>query len=58
MRVTDDGRGLQHVARRSGIGGHGLVGMRERARLAGGRIDVRSEHGIGTTVELRLRGAA
>jgi two-component system sensor histidine kinase UhpB len=56
VRVHDDGRGLQTGERNASIG-HGLVGMRERARLAGGRVDVRSEQGHGTTVELRLRGA-
>jgi two-component system, NarL family, sensor histidine kinase UhpB len=58
VRVHDDGRGLHQRVHRPSPGGHGLVGMRERARLAGGRIDVRSENGGGTTVELRLGGAA
>jgi signal transduction histidine kinase len=30
--------------------GHGLINMRTRARRFGGRLDVRSEHGHGTTV--------
>lgn len=50
VRVCDDGRGF--TDRRDG--GLGLDGMRERARLVGGRLDVRSRPGAGTTVELRL----
>jgi two-component system sensor histidine kinase UhpB len=50
VRVVDDGVGF------SGMPGDGLglVGMRERARLAGGRLDVQSAPGRGTVVELRL----
>jgi two-component system sensor histidine kinase UhpB len=50
VRIEDDGRGFARL----GAGGHGLTGMRERARLAGGRVDVHSAHGQGTIVELRL----
>jgi two-component system sensor histidine kinase UhpB len=50
VRVTDDGCGF------TGAGGDGigLVGMRERARLARGRLQVTSAQGRGTVVELRL----
>ena len=34
--------------------GLGLSGMAERARLAGGELDVRSAPGGGTTVSLRI----
>jgi signal transduction histidine kinase len=41
--------------RRNGPGaGLGLSGMAERARLAGGELDVRSAPGGGTTVTLRI----
>ena len=50
VRVTDEGRGFD-LRRTSG---HGLPGMRERALLAGGRLDVRSSPGSGTVVELEL----
>ncbi len=50
-RVQDDGRGFTAQPAGTGIG---LTGMRERALLAGGSLDVRSEPGRGTTVELRL----
>lgn len=50
VRISDDGRGFTAA----GGDGLGLVGMRERARLAGGRLDIHSVHGRGTVVELRL----
>lgn len=51
--VRDDGTGFTPAADGSGPPGHfGLVGMRERAVLAGARLDLRSAPGAGTTVEL------
>ncbi len=50
VRVIDDGRGIDVNA----SSGHGLTGMRERALQAGGRLDVHSAPGAGTTVELLL----
>ena len=54
VRVSDDGRGVDPARRSAGFG---LVGMRERAELAGGRLDVLDEGvygrpGSGTTVRL------
>lgn len=54
VRVVDDGRGLARTSEASDRTGIGLVGMQERARLAGGRLDVHPTPGGGTTVELRL----
>jgi two-component system sensor histidine kinase UhpB len=54
VRVTDDGDGFDV----DNAEGHGLVGMRERARLAGASIEVVSRPGAGTTVELHLDEAA
>jgi two-component system, NarL family, sensor histidine kinase UhpB len=51
VRIADDGCGFAGPGREDGLG---LTGMRERARLAGGQLDVRSTPGEGTTVELRL----
>ncbi len=53
-RVQDDGKGFSGEPAGPGIG---LMGMRERALLAGGSLDVTSSPGAGTTVELRLEGA-
>jgi two-component system sensor histidine kinase UhpB len=50
VRIADDGVGFQG----SPGNGIGLVGMRERARLARGRVQVASAPGRGTIVELRL----
>jgi PAS domain S-box-containing protein len=49
--VEDDGRGFD-VAVRSG--GFGMLGMRERAALAGGSLLVDSSPGVGTTVRLEV----
>ncbi len=52
LRVRDDGRGFDPRAIRAG--GLGIDGMAERARLAGGALDLRSAHGAGTELTLRL----
>jgi two-component system sensor histidine kinase UhpB len=59
LRIRDDGAGFDpaSVVRDPGEGpgaGLGLSGMAERARLAGGELDVRSAPGGGTTVTLRI----
>jgi len=52
LRVRDDGAGFDpHVARDGGLG---LAGMAERARLAGGALDLRSSRGAGTELILRV----
>lgn len=48
--VRDDGQGF--VLARGADGGLGLLGMRERAQLAGGFLTVESAPGAGTTVTL------
>jgi signal transduction histidine kinase len=62
VKVTDDGRGLpQDAAQRASdraqenVGGYGMSGMRERAELVGGELDVRPADpvtGKGTVVTL------
>jgi signal transduction histidine kinase len=56
LRVTDDGVGFDigNDAQRLSEGHFGLAGMRERASLVGGVLEVTSEPGHGTTVEVRL----
>jgi two-component system sensor histidine kinase UhpB len=55
VRLADDGAGFAPGRDAPGLG---LTGMRERAVLAGGRVDVASVPGEGTTIELRLGAAA
>jgi two-component system sensor histidine kinase UhpB len=57
LRVRDDGRGFRamngHVngSSRSRLG---VSGMRERALLVGGHLNIYSEPGMGTTIELTM----
>ncbi|CAL9575227.1 GAF domain-containing sensor histidine kinase [Streptomyces sp. enrichment culture] len=56
LRVTDDGGGFDpRLVRRAGR--HlGLVSMRDRAGGVGGSLDVTSEPGKGTTIEMEVPG--
>jgi signal transduction histidine kinase/ligand-binding sensor domain-containing protein len=56
VRVRDDGQGIATaVLDEGGVPGHfGLVGMRERARKLGARLDVWSKPGAGTEIDLRV----
>ena len=59
--VTDDGHGFrlgQHGNGAGGREGFGLVGMRERAALAGGRAEIDSRPGGGTTVTVTVPRSA
>ena len=58
LRITDDGVGLSEEAL-SKPKSHGVVGMRERMRQAGGRFQIRRpDEGSGTVVEAFLPAAA
>jgi two-component system sensor histidine kinase/response regulator len=57
LMIGDNGRGITE-GERSGELSIGLLGMRERAYLIGGEIDVSGVEGEGTTVTLRLPLAA
>jgi PAS domain S-box-containing protein len=54
--VRDDGKGIhaKSLAAEGAKGHYGLHGMRERAKLIGSEIVIRSEVGAGTEVELRV----
>jgi signal transduction histidine kinase len=55
LDVRDDGRGFEPSrVRPSGSRGRGLAGLRDRATLLGGRADVESAPGEGTTVSVRF----
>jgi two-component system, NarL family, sensor histidine kinase DevS len=51
LSVSDDGGGFDPD---DAHGGFGLVGMRERVALAGGRLEISSEPGRGTTLQAEL----
>jgi signal transduction histidine kinase/ligand-binding sensor domain-containing protein len=59
FHVRDDGIGLAPaLADQGSRAGHwGLPGMRERAKSFGGKLEVWSEHGAGTEIELSVPGA-
>ena len=56
LRVRDDGKGIdaKHLKEEGRAGHYGLRGMRERAKLMGGKLTVWSELDAGTEVELRI----
>ena len=56
LRVRDDGVGFDasNTGQLLREGHYGLAGMRERASLVGGTLEVGSIPGHGTTVEVRL----
>ena len=59
LRVRDDGKGIgPEVLRGDGREGHyGLHGMKERAKLVGGKLTIWSEVDSGTEIELNIPGA-
>src|SRR5262249_29499429 len=59
VRVQDDGKGIDAVIREHDRPGHfGLPGMRERAEVIGGNLNVWSEMSLGTAVDLTGPAAA
>ena len=60
VRIRDNGIGIDpRVRDRGGRAGHwGLVGMRERAVSLGGRLDVWTQGGAGTEVDLMIPTSA
>jgi signal transduction histidine kinase len=60
LTVLDNGRGMDdfQLSRAASDGHWGVVGMRERAALLGGRLEVESALGRGTRVTLQLPTAS
>ena len=58
LQVRDDGKGIDTAVRADQPRGHfGLPGLRERAGLVGGRLDVWSKVGAGTEIDLTIPAA-
>src|SRR5574343_1823488 len=55
LRIADNGQGMRVPPQPTSFG---LLGMRERTLALGGRLDIVSSPGEGTTVVLRLPGVA
>lgn len=53
LKITDNGRGMT-IERGSRENGLGLVGMRERAIMLGGKLKIQSHTGAGTSIEVRI----
>ena len=59
LRIRDDGKGIDPRILDEGgrTGHHGLPGMQERAKLAGGKLAIWSELDSGSEIELTVPGA-
>jgi signal transduction histidine kinase len=55
VRIADCGRGFDSTQMAEQDGHFGLVGMRERMKRLGGRLELATAPGEGTVVTLRLR---
>ena len=55
LEIQDDGRGFETRKQSLSLG---LLGMRERARMVGGTLDIASGPGAGTIVKARVPLAA
>jgi signal transduction histidine kinase/ligand-binding sensor domain-containing protein len=56
LKIVDDGVGFElNNAQKSG--GLGLKGMKERAEQIGGQLTIKSEPGMGTTVQVEVKGS-
>jgi PAS domain S-box-containing protein len=56
LTITDNGRGITNEEK-SGHRSLGLLGMRERAYLIGGTVDIAGSKGKGTVVTIRVRNS-
>ncbi len=54
IEVRDDGVGFDAAAVSTQVGHYGLFGLRERAKLVGGSIEIRSGVGKGTTLHFNI----
>jgi two-component system, NarL family, sensor histidine kinase YdfH len=54
IEVRDDGRGFDPELVATQVGHYGLIGLRERARLMGGHLEIHSKPDKGTLLQLRV----
>ena len=57
VKVKDNGKGFDHdevTKNKKADGGFGLLNMRERAELVGGKFRIKSETGKGTEVQVEI----
>ncbi len=54
VEVCDDGIGFNPAITDTQIGRYGLLGMRERAKLIGGHVEMKTVSGVGTTLRFHL----
>jgi signal transduction histidine kinase len=53
LTIHDNGKGIDHPRADARHAGMGLNGMRARARSAGGELELKSQPGVGVTIEVR-----
>lgn len=54
VEVRDDGIGFDPALTETQIGHYGLLGMRERAKLIGGLLEMKTAIGVGTTLRVHI----
>ncbi|MBN1440869.1 MAG: sensor histidine kinase [Anaerolineales bacterium] len=54
LEVVDDGIGFNAAAEEDRAGHYGLIGLRERVRIAGGTLQILSAEGQGTSIAIRI----
>lgn len=58
LLISDDGRGFSPQDKKNRLKGLGLTGMKERAALVGGTLEIESAKGKGTTIFVRIPAAS
>jgi len=53
LEVKDNGRGIE-PEQMAGTGSLGLLGMQERATVLGGKVDIHSQKGRGTSITVTI----
>lgn len=54
IEVRDDGVGFEPTTFNTQIGHYGLIGLRERAKLIGGKLEITSRAGTGTILRVHI----